>query len=330
VSEHLGASHNWFYPSHGYDQFWPKMGVDYDGADPQYEDLYHPRHDEPFKGDSRTWYTTNAVYHQVWFDRIKDLLDSYEPDLLYTDGGLPFGEFGRSLLAHFYNSSIAKHRRLEAVYNCKALGSGEFSPEFCVQDVERGVMSGINPLPWQTDTSNGDWFYSDGFAYKTGPDVIRMLADIVSKNGNLLLNVVLYPDGSLPPESQTLLADMKEWMGTNAEAIHGTRPWEVFGEGPTQTAAGAFKESAEYTAADLRFTRKGDSLYVITLGEPRGEVAIAALGRAAGHARRAPRTARLLGVSQPLKVRQTDAALVVEIPDRLPTRHASVIKLTLA
>ena len=105
-----------------------------------------------------------------------------------------------------------------------------------MQDVERGVMTAINPRPWQTDTSNGDWFYSDGFKYKTGADVIRMLADIVSKNGNLLLNVVLYPDGSLPPESQALLADLKAWMAVNAEAIHGTRPWTVFGEGPTRTA----------------------------------------------------------------------------------------------
>ena len=137
---------------------------------------------------------------------------------------------------------MARHGRVETVYNCKALGSGEFYPEACVQDVERGVMSGINPLPWQTDTSNGDWFYADGYAYKTGPDVIRMLADIVSKNGNLLLNVVLYPDGSLPPESQCLLADLKAWMAINAEAIHATRPWTVYGEGPTETAAGAFKE----------------------------------------------------------------------------------------
>jgi alpha-L-fucosidase len=328
VSEHLGASHNWFYPSHGYDQFWPKMGVDYDGANPQYADLYHPKHDEPYKGNNATWYTTDAAYHQVWFNRIKDLIDSYEPDLLYSDGGLPFGDVGRTLLAHFYNSNVAKHRRLEAVYNCKALGSGEFHPEFCVQDVERGVMSGIQPLPWQTDTSNGDWFYSDGFQYKTGPDVIRMLADIVSKNGNLLLNVVLYPDGSLPPESQALLADLKEWMGVNREAIHGTRPWKVFGEGPTETVAGAFKENADYTAVDIRFTSKGAAVYAITLGEPRAPVAITSFGRAAGHAPRGVRSAHLLGVSKPLKFQQTDAALVVELPDRLPTRHASVIKIT--
>jgi alpha-L-fucosidase len=328
VSEHLGASHNWWYPSHSYDQFWPKFGVNYDGADPQYADLYHPKHDEPFKGNSDTWYTTNPAYHQVWYKRIRDLIDSYQPDLLYSDGGMPFGVVGRSLVAHYFNSSVAKHGRVETVYNCKALGSGEFYPEACVQDVERGVMSGINPLPWQTDTSNGDWYYADGYAYKSGPDVIRMLADIVSKNGNLLLNVVLYPDGSLPPESQSLLADLKTWMAVNAEAIHGTRPWGVYGEGPTETAGGAFKENAEYTAQDIRFTAKGKTLYAITLGEPSGQVTINSLGRAGAHERRAVKGVRLLGVAQPLRFQQTDAALIVELPAKLPTRHASAFKIS--
>jgi alpha-L-fucosidase len=189
-------------------------------------------------------------------------------------------------------------------------------------------MSGINPLPWQTDTSNGDWFFKDGDEYKTAPDVIRMLADIVSKNGNLLLNVALYPDGSLPPESQTLLAELAPWMRINAEAIHGTRPWTVQGEGPTETAGGAFKENAEYTAQDIRFTAKRDTLYAVTLGEPRGQVAIASLGRAAGHDKRAVRSVRLLGVRPPLKFRQTDAALVIDLPQELPTRHASAFKIS--
>jgi alpha-L-fucosidase len=189
-------------------------------------------------------------------------------------------------------------------------------------------MSGINPLPWQTDTSNGDWFYADGDTYKTAPDVIRMLADIVSKNGNLLLNVALYPDGSLPPESQSLLSELAQWMSINAEAIHETRPWTLYGEGPTETASGAFKESAKYTAEDIRFTTKGDALYAIALGEPRGRVALASLGRGAAHARRAVQSVRLLGVEQPLKFQQTDAALVIELPRRLPTRHASAFKIS--
>jgi alpha-L-fucosidase len=331
VSEHLGASHNWFYPSHGYDQFWPKIGVDYDGADPQLADLYHPKHNEPYKGNGNTWYTTDPAYHQVWFNRIRDLVDSYEPDLLYTDGGIPFGEVGRSLIAHYYNSHVVKRGGVDAVYCCKGGAgiAGEFYPEACVQDIERGVMSGIDPRPWQTDTSNGDWFYSDGFNYKTAPDVIRMLADIVSKNGNLLLNVVLYADGSLPPESQTLLSELAQWMSVNAEAIHGTRPWSVYGEGPTETAAGAFKEKAEYTDKDIRFTAHGNSLYAITLGEPVRRVEITSLGRGAGHERRPVRSVRLLGVEQALKFRQTDTALAIDLPDRLPTRHASAFKISL-
>jgi alpha-L-fucosidase len=151
----------------------------------------------------------------------------------------------------------------------------------------------------------------------------------VSENGNLLLNVVLYPDGSLPPESQALLADLKPWMATNAEAIYGTRPWKVFGEGPTQTAGGEFKESAEYTAEDIRFTQKDGSLYAITLGEPRGQVVVKSLGRAAGLEPRAVRRVQLLGTRASLKFQQSDAALVVEMPERLPTRHASVLRISL-
>ena len=328
VSEHLGASHNWWYPSHGYDQFWPKIGVDYDGANPKYADLYHKPHDEPYKGNPQTWYTNDPAYHRIWFDRIRDLLDSYHPDLLYSDGGLPFGETGRSLLAHFYNQSARRHGRLEAVYTCKNTPpAGEFIADACVQDVERGVMSEGSPRPWQTDTSNGDWFFKEDDQYKTGADVIRLLADIVSKNGNLLLNVALHADGSLAPQSQTLLTDLREWMAVNAEAIHGTRPWKVFGEGPTQVAGGAFKESASYTAEDIRYTTRKNTIYAITLGEPRGRVAMTSLGRAAAGDRPPVRSVRLLGAPQALKFQQTDAALVVEVPERLPTAHASVFKI---
>jgi alpha-L-fucosidase len=334
VSEHLGASHNWWHPCHLYDQFWSppdwsKMGRAYDGANPEFADLYHAPHDEPFRGRPDTWYTTNSAFHQIWFQRIRDLIDSYEPDLLYSDGGIPFGDVGRALVAHFYNSSIARHGKLEAVYNSKDLGSGEFYREAGVQDVERGVMSGINDLPWQTDTSNADWYYSDDHAYKSSSDVIRMLADIVSKNGNMLMNVTLYPDGSLPPESQTLLADLAPWMRVNSEAIHGTRPWRIYGEGPTEVASGAFQESAAYTAQDIRFTARGDTLYAITLGEPRGTVAIRSLGRSAEHGARSVRRVRLLGASQALSFQQTDDALIVTLPERdLPTRHASAFKIT--
>jgi alpha-L-fucosidase len=283
VSEHLGASYNWWYPNHLYDQFWDetwsRMGVDYDGADPRYADLYHDNRDEPYRGRADTWYTKNPAFQRRWFQRIRDLVDSYQPDLLYSDGGIPFGEVGRTMVAHLYNSSIARSGKLEAVYAHKGMGSGEFLPKAAVQDVERGVLEGINPLVWQTDTSNADWFFNEKHPYKTGPQVIGMLADIVAKNGNLLLNITQYPDGSLPSQSAELLTQLAAWMKVNSEAIHGTRPWKLYGEGPTIAKAGAFEESGDYTAQDIRFTTKNGALYAIFLGWPRGESVIRSLGR---------------------------------------------------
>jgi len=330
VSEHLGASYTWSYPNHLYDQFWPKLGVNYDGADPRYADLYHDNRDEPFLNTPASWYTKNPAYHRHWFDRIRDLVDTYQPDLLYSDGGLPFGEIGRSLVAHLYNSSIRRSGKLDAVYTCKDSGSGEFHKEAVVQDVERGVLNGINPLPWQTDTSNGDWFYNGSQPYKTPKQVITMLADIVSKNGNLLMNVVLRADGSLPPESETLLTELAAWMRVNSEAIHGTRPWTIYGEGPTETVAGMFSEKGDYTAQDVRFTTRNGDLYAIVLGEPRGTTEIAALAAHGPHAGRPIRHVALLGARGQVRFRQTDRALVIEVPDHLPSRHAAVFRIGFA
>jgi alpha-L-fucosidase len=328
VSEHLGASYAWWTPSHGYDQMWPMLGVDYDGADPKYASLYHPAHNQPYR-NSATWYTTDTRFHQQWFNRITDLVTRYQPDLLYSDGGIPFGKVGRTLIANFYNASMASHGgKLEAVYDHKDIGSGEFIREAGVQDVERGVMEGINPLPWQTDTSIGDWFYSDGYKYKTTSDVVHMLADIVSKNGNLLLNVVQYPDGSLPPEPMQFLREMAEWMSVNGDAIYGTRPWKIFGEGPTKAASGHFQENTAYTPQDIRFTAKGGAVYAITLGAPSAPVRIASLGRKAGLETRPVKGVTLLGSTAPLRWKQGDDALTIELPASLPTGIASSFRVT--
>jgi len=328
VSEHLGASYGWFTPSHGYDQAWPMLGADYDGADPKYASLYHRAHNQPYRS-SATWYTTDTRFQQEWYNRITDLVTRYQPDLLYSDGGLPFGKVGRTLVANYYNASIANHSgKLEAVYNHKDIGSGEFIREAGVQDMERGVMEGINPLPWQTDTSIGDWFYSEGYKYKTTAEVVHMLADIVSKNGNLLLNVVQYPDGSLPPEPMQFLQEMAEWMGVNADAIYGTRPWKVFGEGPTKAAAGHFKEDTVYTPQDIRFTTKDGALYAITLGTPVTAVRIQSLGRKAGLENRRVNAVALVGSKAQLRWEQTDDALVIQLPVNLPSKIASSFRIS--
>jgi alpha-L-fucosidase len=252
-------------------------------------------------------------------------VDQYQPDLLYTDGGIPFGEFGRSLLAHFYNSNEAAHGgKLEAVYNFKDLGTGEFIPHAGVEDVERGVMKDIQPLPWQTCTSIGDWFYSDGFKYKTTAEVVHMLADIVSKNGNMLLNVVLYADGSLPPESRQFLDEMADWMAMNGEAIHDTRPWKTFGEGPTVTTAGFFKEDTSYKPEDIRFTQSKDgrTLYAIVLGVPAEPVRITSL------AGEKIACVALLGSDARLDWKPEADALVIQPVVQWPAKFAVAFKIT--
>ncbi|MCW3836480.1 alpha-L-fucosidase [Sphingomonas canadensis] len=329
VSEHLGASYTWWHPSHLYDQFWPKLGLRYDGADPKFHDLYHGNFDEPYVNTPASWYSTNPAFHARWHARIRDLVDSYQPDLLYSDGGLPFGQVGRALVAHLYNASM-RDGAVDAVFTNKDWGAGEFHREWAVQDVERGVLKGINPLPWQTCTSNADWFYNDNYGYKTADQVVTMLADIVSKNGNMLLNIVQYPEGDLPPQSQLLLSELAAWMKINGEAIHGTRPWKIFGEGPTEAAAGMFQEKAEYTARDIRFTTRGDTLYALTLGVPEGKVAIGALALGNPHEKRRVRRVRLLGSRAGLAFRHTGQALVIDLPPATPARHASAFRIDFA
>lgn len=328
VSEHLGASYSWFAPSHSFDQFWPLNGVGYDGENPEYADLYHSGKDKPYRNSS-SWYTDNPESQKNWLLRINDLVDQYKPDLLYTDGGIPFGELGRSFVADYYNKNIKNNGgRLEAVYNHKNIGSGEFILKAGVQDIERGVMEGISPYPWQTDTSNGDWFYNDNYGYKSSAQVIHMLTDVVSKNGNLLLNIVQYPEGDLPPESYRLLKEMAAWIKVNGDAIYETRPWKIYGEGPTAAAAGHFKEEDNYTAQDIRFTTKNNVLYATTLAEPAGQIKILSLGTSSKLLDKKIKDIRLLGYDKKLEWRQETDHLLVTLPEKLPTPFGSSLKIS--
>jgi alpha-L-fucosidase len=329
VTEHLGATWNWWVVSKGADKKGPYAGVPYDGNDPRYQDLYLPPHE-----DSKEWYSSKAPewWRQRWFDRIKDLVDSYHPDLLYSDGGIPFFEVGRSLVAYFYNANMQQHGgKLEAVYNCKRMPQ-YFEEGTCVEDVERGIMQDINPIPWQTDTCVGDWYYKEGIKYKTATTVITMLADIVSKNGNLLLNFPPRPDGTLDGKELAILAQMAAWMEINAEAIFGTHPWKVFGEGPTKPKAGAMNEQEQtsYTAEDIRFTSRDKTLFATALAWPEnGRLTIRSLGTAAGLLAADPAEIRLLGHAAPLQFHRGAQALTVDMPARKPCAHAFVLKMAL-
>ena len=330
VSEHLGASYTWFRTSHGADKDGPMKGIPYDGNDPQYQDLYH----KPREAGDDGWLTNNPRDQRNWFDSIKELIDTYQPDLLYSDSSLPFGDVGRSLVAHFYNQDIAKNAgNLEAIYNCKENSNGRF-----VRDIERGVAEGISPEPWQTDTSIGDWYYRTGQKYMTSGEVVRMLADIVSKNGNLLLNVVQTPEGDIEPDMIKILDEIGAWIAVNGEGIYSTRPWKVYGEGPSTSAAqqekGQFAGLKDvpkkpYTQEDFRFTtsKDGKTLYAFCFAVPTADIRITSLGRKSQHVDKPVTSVSLLGSKDALEWKQEDDALVIKKPATLTASPALGFKI---
>jgi len=316
VSEHLGASYTWFQPSHGSDKSGPLKGVPYDGANPEYQDLYHPK----TAPDDFAWYTKDTANHRNWLESITELIDTYKPDLLYTDGELPFGETGRKMLSHFYNQDIVKNSGyLDAVYTCKHLESkGRW-----VRDIERGAMDSISVDPWQTDTSIGDWYYRTGQKYMTGKEVIRMLVDIVSKNGNLLLNVVQTPEGDLEQDVLDILEVIAAWIPANGEGIYGTRPWKIFGEGPSinkqeKGTFGGVRDVRPYESGDIRFTTKDSRLYAFCMDKPSNDIRIASLGKNSTYSDKKIKSVTMLGSEEKLKWEQGDDALVISKPASFP------------
>jgi alpha-L-fucosidase len=314
VSEHLAASYTWFQPAHGADSAGPFKGIPYDGNDPQYQDLYHTR---AAPGDTG-WLTTNPEWMKEWYNDVKELVDSYHPDLLYSDSKLPFDQYGRSMLANFYNGNMDyNHGNTTAVYTCKEPSDGEW-----VQDLERGVQDSISLYPWQTDTSIGDWFYRTGQKYKTSTDILQMLTDIVSKNGNLLINIVQTPEGDLEPDILKTLDEIGKWTAANGEGIYGTRPWKVFGEVPDHTPlikAGNFNEGkVKYTGQDIRFTIKGNNLYAFCLDIPGGDIHIKSLGKNAKLNTRRIVSINMLGSKEQIKWQQDDNTLTIKMPSQLP------------
>ncbi|UBM59194.1 alpha-L-fucosidase [Marinilongibacter aquaticus] len=326
VSEHLGASYTWYQKAHQADQLGEMAGVPYDGQNSAYWDLYH----EPTEPGDTGWYTNNPKFQKEWYDRIRELIDNYHPDLLYSDGALPFGnDVGRSLIAHYYNQGAQNG----VVYNCKERSDGRW-----VADFERGSADGIQKYPWQTDTSIGDWYYRTGQKYKSAKEVVQMLVDIVSKNGNLLLNVVQTPEGDLEKDVLDILEGIALWMDDNGEAIYGTRPWKVFGEGPSlggpeeksqfHHIANAVKDVREYLPGDLRFTIKGNELFVFNMEKSEGPITIKSLGLKTATGQKV-KSVKLLGSKEKIEWTQNDEVLRIEQPKDLPKYDTAVFALEL-
>jgi alpha-L-fucosidase len=332
VSEHLWITYKWFSTSHGADSLGPLAGVPYDGADRKNFDLYVDSDEVHTKLD---WNESNIPdwWKRHWYMRMRDLVDNYQPDLLYTDGALPFEEFGLSLVARLYNANAKRHGgKTEAVYTSKRQQDTEKG--VALFDVERGLVDTIWPRPWQTDTCIGDWHYKRGFKYKSPKTVVDLLVDIVSRNGNLMINFPLPASGYLDLEELNVLAGITKWMSVNAEGIHGTRPWKIFGESPTVAEApgqsAAFNENKrkDLTVADIRFTSKGDALYAFVMGWPDYQVLIRPLGLNTALRVGKISNVELLGFDGKIEWSQDEKGLKILTPAKSPCEHAVAFKVT--
>ena len=304
ASNHSSHAWHWFQTAFGYDYEGPLAGVRYDGHtkasqgagkwwngfDPQ--ELYvgpsmqlpdglmtKQAQDDWRKGHDAKWHEeapdAYPGFTNEWFLRTRELVDKYDLDFLYFDDTeLPFGQTGLDVVADFYNRNIGKRNgKLEAC----VFGKG-FTPDHmgaAVLDLERGRANDIQALPWQTDTCIGDWHYNistfEQHKYKSAKTVIQMLADIVSKNGNLCLNIPLKGDGTIDSDELKVLNELATWFPANGEAIYGTRPFKVFGEGPPDVVStGNFNEGKgrAYTNEDMRFTVKDGRLYTVVMAWP--------------------------------------------------------------
>jgi alpha-L-fucosidase len=184
------------------------------------------------------------------------------------------------------------------------------------------VLDSLSSFPWQTDTSIGDWYYRTGQKYKTSDEVIQMLVDIVSKNGNLLLNVVQTPEGDLEPDMLQILDEIGKWTAANGEGIYGTRPWKIFGEKPegqAQVRRGRFDENYKLSFKDIRFTTKDGNLYAFCLGIPTEDIIIKSLGKNSRLAEKQVSSVKMLGGDTKVKWSQENDRMVIKKPSKMPS-----------
>ncbi len=291
---------------------------DLDTSNPANAGLYSPAHPE---GEP-----ASPIFLADWWARTKELIDKFEPDVFWFDFCWHEDEFEpyrRQTAAYYYNQALDWGKGVVLNYKDK------FPDGTAVFDIERGKLDGLREHYWQTDTSIGrkSWCYIEEEEFRTVDSLVHDLVDIVSKNGNLLLNIGPKPDGTIPEGYVNGLRGLGEWLRTNGEAIYGTRPWRTYGEGPTRVPEAKFneKEQQPYTDKDIRFVTKGNTLYAIGLGWPEQEWKIESLGLSAGKVG----SVSMLGSKETLVWSQTADGLKVKKPAAKPCEHAYTIKISI-
>lgn len=360
LSVHAAHAWSWYEVSQRSDKTGELAGIPYDGKltkadgkgtwweglDPQ--ELY--AQDHPLSEGSQDinkihsqWDWGNGVaipsqaYCEKFYNRTLDMINQFNPDLLYFDDTAlplyPVSDAGLKIVAHFYNSNMALHKgKLEAVLFGKVLTLEQ--KKCMVWDVERGAPDKIQDMPWQTCSCIGDWHYNTSVyernRYKSSKDVIHLLIDVVSKNGNLLLNVPVKGDGTIDEKEVAVVEGIADWMDINKESIFNTRPWKVFGEGPAAEAdnpirAQGFNEGrVKFSAKDIRFNQQGKILYITVMGTPEESITVRNLGTSVSSANISK--IEMLGGKETVKWNQQAEFLKIEKPTMIPNPIAVVFK----
>tara|TARA_A100001015_G_scaffold240260_1_gene273887 strand:+ start:2704 stop:4158 length:1455 start_codon:yes stop_codon:yes gene_type:complete len=306
--------------------YYKTTNPDWDTNDTQYADLYWFQVDKESK--------LSQLFLDLWWNRTTDIMDQYEPDLIWFDYGLDkpgWESVHQRLLAYYYNRGLDWNK--EVVFQDKNMRSRCFPEDLIVLDIERGRMTDIYEFPWQTDTSVGkiSWGYIENEQYKSTDYLIDELIDIVSKNGCLLLNIGPRADGTIPAEAVTILEEIGAWLALNGEAVYDTRPWVVYGEGPTEVNQGHHSEKKNKDAGheDIRFTMKGDQLYATALGWPDdGVFTVETLRRGSPELERSIRSVELISGSNRVEWKQTSECLRIEVGGRAPCAAAIAFRIT--
>ena len=317
------AEHWWFF-----DQ---GMLFDCDVRDTNYAGLYGPASNQRVAENQSE--PPDRAFLEDWLLRCCEIVDKYRPQVVYFDWWIcqpVFQPYLQRFAAYYYNRAAAWKKPV--AINFKRWEGESFPEKTGVFDVERGQLQDIRPDFWQTcnSVSQNSWGYITNHNYKSVDHILDDLIDIVSKNGALLLNIGPKPDGAIAETEQKMLLEIGRWLKINGEAIYGTRPWRIFGEGPTSVVGGPFADMKRkaFTSQDFRFTTRGGTLYAIALAWPDDcKLIVKSLARNENLAQGSIKDVRLLGYQGRLRWTQTAEGLVVSLPDKPPCDYAVALKI---